>query len=731
MLSNPRYQIALATSSLICLLVACTSAPKAERTPAAEAPAAPAFQYPAPARGDVVDDYHGTSVADPYRWFEDAGSQATRDWVTAENELAQPYLERLPQRAWLGERLKQLWTYERFGVPQREGGNYFFLRNDGTQDQSVLYVADALNAPPRVLVDPNGKRDDATIALSQWIPSPDGKTLAYALSDGGTDWNTWHFRRVSDATDLPVVLKFIKFYSVSWARDSLGVYYSRYPLKPGQKAEEAERGDDAGRPDVYFHKLDEPQSEDRLIYKVTDHPTRVPSGQVTEDGHYLIISLFDGYETNAVLVQDLRTRGAKPQSLFTAWDALYSFIGSNGDELYFQTTNSAPRGRVIAVEAKEPEPAHWRTVVPQADIAIANSNYIGGRVVVEYSRDARSVVRLFDANGAQAGEVKLPGLGTATSFVGTGNNPEAFFSYSDYLTPMRIMRLDVASNTVNEYRTPNVPANFSPFVTEQVFYRSKDGTRVPMFITRRRDAPRDGAQPVMLYGYGGFNVTLSPAFSPSIQAWLEMGGIYAVANLRGGGEYGEEWHQAGTRLRKQNVFDDFIAAAEYLIREKYTNPKRLAVLGRSNGGLLVGAVLTQRPDLFGATLPGVGVMDMLRYHTASANARQWSSDFGISEDPAEFKALRAYSPVHNVKAGTCYPPTLITTADRDDRVVPWNSYKFAAEMQRDQACANPVLIRIETRAGHGAGKPVWMQIEDIADQFGFVANALGMPAPAS
>ena len=731
MLNNPRYQIALAASALIGLLVACASAPRAERTPAAEAPAAPAFQYPAPARGNVVDDYRGTSVADPYRWFEDPAAQATRDWVTAENELAQPYLERLPQRAWLGERLKQLWTYERFGVPQREGGNYFFLRNDGTQDQSVLYVANALNASPRVLVDPNGKRDDATIALSQWIPSPDGKTLAYALSDGGTDWNTWHFRRVSDATELPVVLKFSKFYSVSWARDSLGVYYSRYPLKPGQKAEEAERGDDAGRPDVYFHKLDEAQSEDRLVYKVTDHPTRVPSGQVTEDGRYLIISLFDGYETNAVLVQDLRTRGAKPQSLFTAWDALYSFIGSNGDELYFQTTNSAPRGRVIAVEAKEPEPAHWRTVVPQGDIAIANSNYIGGRIVVEYSRDARSVVRLFDVSGAQAGEVKLPGLGTATGFAGTGNNPEAFFSYSDYLTPMRIMRLDVASNTVNEYRTPNVPANFSPFVTEQVFYSSKDGTRVPMFITRRRDAPRDGAQPVMLYGYGGFNVTLSPAFSPSIQAWLEMGGIYAVANLRGGGEYGEEWHQAGTRLKKQNVFDDFIAAAEYLIREKYTNPKRLAVLGRSNGGLLVGAVLTQRPDLFGATLPGVGVMDMLRYHTASANARQWSSDFGISEDPAEFKALRAYSPVHNVKAGTCYPPTLITTADRDDRVVPWHSYKFAAEMQRDQACANPVLIRIETRAGHGAGKPVWMQIEDIADQFGFVANALGMPAPAS
>ena len=726
MANNPRYLVALAATAITALFVACATAPKVTQTPAA-APAA--FQYPASARGEVVDNYHGESVPDPYRWFEDPAAQATRDWVSAQNALSQPYLEKLPQRAWLGERLKQLWNYERFGVPVREGGKYFFMRNDGTQDQSVLYVADALNAAPRVLVDPNGKRDDATIALSQWVPSPDGNLLAYALSDGGTDWNTWHFRRVADGADLPVILKFSKFYPVSWSRDSAGVYYSRYPLKTGQTAEAAERGDDAGRPDVYFHKLVDTQTSDSLVYQVTDHPTRVPSGLVTEDGRYLIIGLFDGYESNAILVQDLRNPGARPQPVFTAWDALYNFIGSKGDELYFQTTNDAPRGRVIAVDARNPTPARWRTIVPHGDIAIANATYIGGRVVVEYTRDARSIVRLFDVNGAQAGEVKLPGIGTAAAFQGTGTNPEAFFSYSDYLSPTRVMRLDVATNSVNEFRTPKVPADFSPFVTEQVFYPSKDGTRVPMFITRRKDAPRDGNRPVMLYGYGGFNVTLSPSFSPSIQSWLEMGGIYAVANLRGGGEYGEEWHLAGTRLKKQNVFDDFIAAAEFLIREKYTNHKRLAILGRSNGGLLVGAALTQRPELFGAALPGVGVMDMLRYHTASANARQWSSDFGISEDAAEFKALRAYSPVHNIKPGTCYPPTLVTTADRDDRVVPWHSYKFAAELQRDQACANPVLIRVETRAGHGAGKPVWMVIEDIADQFGFVANALGMPAP--
>ncbi len=723
MVNNPRYLYAGFAGALVTLLIACTTAPRAEHVPQAET-----LRYPSAPRGDVVDNYHGSQVTDPYRWFEDPNAQATKDWVAAQNAVAQPFLERLPQRAWLGERLKQLWTYERFGVPRREGGKYFYLRNDGKQDQSVLYVADALDAPPRVLVDPNGKRDDATIALSQWEPSPDGQLVAYALSDGGTDWNTWHFRRVSDGVDLPVVLRFSKFWPVSWARDSSGVYYSRYPLRANQNADDS-RGDDAGRPDVYFHKLDQPQADDRLVYQVTDHPTRVPSGTVTEDGRYFIIGLFDGYESNAWLVQDLRKPDSRPRPLFTQWDALYNFLGSKGDELYFQTTRDAPRGRVIAVDANDPAPAKWRTVVPHGEYSMSNVTYVGGRVVVDYTRDARSLVRIFESSGALVGEVKLPGLGTAGGFQGSGTNPETFFSYSDYLSPTRVMRLDVAANAVSEFRTPKVPADFSPFMTEQVFFTSKDGTRVPMFITRRKDAPRDGNRPVMLYGYGGFNVTLSPSFNPAILSWLELGGAYAVANLRGGGEYGEEWHQAGTKLRKQNVFDDFIAAAEFLIKEKYTSPKRLAIFGRSNGGLLVGAAMTQRPELFGAALPGVGVMDMLRYHTASANARQWSSDLGLSEDAAEFKALRAYSPVHNVKPGVCYPPTLVTTADRDDRVVPWHSYKFAAELQHAQSCANPVLIRIETRAGHGAGKPIWMQIEDIADQFGFVANALGMPPP--
>ncbi len=719
-----RQPCVVLASALTGLLAACASTPE----PMPEPEPVPSIQYPASSRGNVVDEYHGVSIPDPYRSFEDANAQSTRDWVAAQNAVSQPFLERLPQRAWLGNRLKQLWNYERFGVPRREGGRYFYLRNDGNQDQSVLYVADSLEAAPRVLFDPNGKREDATIALSQWVPSPDGKVVAYALSDGGTDWNTWHFRRVDDGLDLPVVLRFSKFWPVAWARDSSGVYYSRYPVRKGDDPETAERGDDAGRPDIYFHALGQLQSADKLVFKVTDHPTRVPAAIVTEVGRYLLIGLFDGYQTNGMLIQDLTKPGEKPKPLFMAWDALYNFLGSKGDELYFQTTNAAPRGRVIAVDARNPAPSAWRTVVPHGDFPINAAVYVGERVVIEYLRDARSVVRLFESNGAAAGEVTLPGLGTAKDFEGSGTNPEMFFTYSDYLSPTRVLRVNVATNTVSDFRTPTVPADFTPFVTEQVFYESRDGTRIPMFITRRRDAPRDGNQPVMLYGYGGFNVTMSPAFSPAIQSWLELGGIYVVANLRGGGEYGEEWHQAGTKARKQNVFDDFIAAAEFLVAQKYTNPKRIAIIGRSNGGLLVGAALTQRPDLFGAALPGVGVLDMLRYHTASANARQWSSDYGLAEDPADFKALLAYSPVHNVKPA-CYPPTLVTTADRDDRVVPWHSYKFAAELQRVQTCPNAVMIRIETRAGHGAGKPVWMQIEDYADQFGFAANALGITVP--
>jgi prolyl oligopeptidase len=569
---------------------------------------------------------------------------------------------------------------------------------------------------------------DATVALSQFTPDEQGNVVAYATSDGGTDWQIWRFRRASDGADLADVVRFTKFWGVSWAHDGSGVYYSRYPaLADG-------RGDDAARPALYFHTLGTRQDEDRVVYQVTDHPTRIPSGRVTEDGNYLVITLFDGYEKNGVELLDLRRSDARAQPLFAAWDALYVFIGARGEELYFQTTKNAPNGRVIAVDARNPAAAA-RTVVAEGSTALEEASYVGGRILARYVEDAHGVARVFERDGRPVGEVPLPGKGGIEGLEGEGRQTETFFSYTDYLTPRRIYRLDVPANQATLWRAPGIPASTADYVTSQVFYPSKDGTRVPMYITHRRDLVKDGNQPVLLYGYGGFNVSLTPQYRPQVQAWLEMGGVYAEANVRGGGEYGEDWHKAGTLGNKQHVFDDFIAAAQYLIDERYTRSARLGIHGRSNGGLLIGAVLTQRPDLFGVALPAVGVLDMLRYQTASANARQWSSDFGLAEDPQQFRALYAYSPYQNVKKGTCYPPTLITTADHDDRVAPWHSYKFAAALQAAQSCPNPILIRVETRAGHGAGKPVWMQIEDFADQWAFLAKWLGVsapgPAPAS
>ena len=679
--------------------------------------------YPLTPRTSATDSYNGTVVADPYRWLEDTQSEQTRRWVEAENVLAQPQLEKIPQRAWVKERLTQLWNYERFEPPVKEGGRYFYLHNDGHQNQNVLFVSEHLEGPGRVLFDPNALSEDATVALAEFTPSPKGDLVAYAISDAGTDWETWRFRHAEDGTDLPDTLRYTKFWGVSWARDGSGVYYSRYPALPDG------RGDDAGRPAIYFHRLGAQQSQDELVYAVTDHPTRIPAGRVTEDGRYLVISLFDGYDRNGVNVLDLHPPGRRARPLFSAWDALYTFIGSHGDELLFVTTKDAPRGRVVSIDAHSTAGTLITTVVPEQDASLESASYIGGRIICRYVQDAHAVVKLYEATGREVATVPLPGLGSVAGFDGEGKDPETFFSYTDHLTPSQIYRYETRTHTLSLWRKPTIPASTEQYVTEQVFYSSQDGTKIPMFITHRRDLVRNGDQPTLLYGYGGFDVSLTPGFKPTVLAWLEMGGVYAEANLRGGGEYGESWHQAGTLANKQNVFDDFISAAEYLIHSGYTRSGRLAIHGRSNGGLLVGAVLTQRPDLFGAALPAVGVLDMLRYQTASANARQWSSDYGLSDNPDQFQALYAYSPYHNVKQGSCYPPTLITTADHDDRVVPWHSYKFAAALQAAQICSKPILIRIETRAGHGAGKPLWMQIEDFADQWAFAAQALGMPAP--
>ncbi len=704
---------------LVALLLAACNADSTRHGDAQPA----SFAYPQAARVAQVDDYHGTRVEDPYRWLEKVDDAQTRQWVSAENELAQPYLEGIAAREAIKKRLTQLWNYERYDIPVQRGGRYFYSRNDGLQNQSVLYVADSLQAQPRVLLDPNTLSKDATIALGEIVPSPDGKILAYSLSDGGTDWRTWHFRDVATGADLPDVLRFIKFALVNWTADSRSVYYARYPLRADGS------GDDSRQREIYWHKMGAAQDADERVFKVVDHATRNPYPTVSDDGRYLVIWLYDGSQSNGIYYRTLGQDGAPSSEvvrLFDTFDADYDFVAEIDDTFYVRTTAGAPNAQLIAVPATSAARKNWRVVIPESGDAMIEASIVGGRVFTQYLQDAHSVVRAAELSGKALYDVKLPGFGQANGFYGDVDDGETFFSYTDFLTPTSISRLDVATGAVSVFRAPQVAFDASAFVTEQVFYRSKDGTRVPMFISSKRGLAKNGQAPVMLYGYGGFNSAQQPAFSVPVLVWLEMGGVFAVANLRGGSEYGEAWHSAGTKLQKQNVFDDFIAAAQWLIDEKYTSTPKLAIRGRSNGGLLVGAALTQRPDLFGAALPAVGVLDMLRYHTPSANARQWSSDYGLSDNEAEFRALYAYSPVHNVHAGTCYPPTLVTTADHDDRVVPWHSYKFTAQLQKAQGCANPVLLRVETRAGHGAGKPVWMQIEDFADQWAFLVKTLHM-----
>lgn len=708
---------AAAATLSVCVMGACTM------SSSQEPPAVSSFAYPSTKRVNQIDNYHGTKVSDPYRWLENVDDPQTRHWVEEQNGLAQPYLEAIPARERIKKRLAELWNYERFDYIVQRGGRYFYLRNDGLQNQSVLYVADSLNATPRVLLDPNTFSKDATIALGEIMPSPDGRILAYSLSDGGTDWRSWHFREVATGRDLPDVLGFIKFIPVSWTADSRTVYYARYPLHANGT------GDDTKQREIYWHEMGAKQDADQLIYKVTDHPTRNPFVQVSDDGRYAVIYVYDGSQSTGIYYRKLGADGAPAGEvvrLLDTFDASFRFVAEIDDVFYVFTDADAPNGRVVGVPASSGDPKNWRTVVPESKFALNNVSIVGNRFIAQYLQDAYSVVRVLELNGQSAYDVKLPGLGQAGGFDGSVDDSETFFSYTDFTTPASISRLDVKTGQTTVFRAPKLAADMSAFVTEQVFFTSKDGTRVPMFIARKRDLPRDGTAPVMLYGYGGFNIAQQPSFSVPVLVWLEMGGIFAVANLRGGSEYGEAWHTAGTRLQKQNVFDDFISAAEWLVAQKYTSASKIAIRGRSNGGLLVGATLVQRPDLFGAALPAVGVLDMLRYQTPSANARQWSSDYGLSENEAEFRAQLAYSPVHNVHAATCYPPTLVTTADHDDRVVPWHSYKFAAELQRAQSCSNPVLLRVETRAGHGAGKPVWMQVEDYADQWAFLVKSLRM-----
>jgi prolyl oligopeptidase len=680
--------------------------------------------YPQTHRGDTVDDYHGTKVLDPYRWLEEdvRKSPEVRAWVTAENELTSKYLEAIPERAGIGKRLTELWDYEKYSAPSKHGGRYFWSKNDGLQNQFVLYVQDSLKSDPRMLLDPNKWSKDGTIALSGTAVSDDGRLLAYGTADAGSDWNVWHVIDVGSGKTLSDELKWVKFSGASWTKDGKGFFYGRFP-EPKEGAEY--QGLNLNQ-NLVYHRLGTSQSEDVLVYSRPDQPKWMFGAGVTDDGRYLVISTAKGTDNNCrITYKDLAEPYGMPVELIDNFDSEYSLIDNDGPVFFFKTDNKAPRGRVIAIDIRKPDPANWKELIPEGKENLVGVSMVGNLFVATYLKDARTEVKMFDPEGRFVREVEFPGIGSAAGFGGKRTDTETFYSFTSFTTPPSIYRYDMITGKSELFRRAKVKFNPEDYEVKQVFYPSKDGTKIPMFLSMKKGVKLDGSNPTLLYGYGGFNIPLTPQFSVSRLQWLEMGGVYAQANLRGGGEYGLEWHKAGTKLRKQNVFDDFIAGAEWLIKEKYTSTPKLAIAGGSNGGLLVGACMTQRPDLYGACLPAVGVMDMLRFQRFTAG-RFWVDDYGSSDNAEEFKALYAYSPYHNLKKGASYPATLVTTADHDDRVVPGHSFKFLAELQYCQAGPAPVLGRIETRAGHGAGKPTAKLIEEVADQWAFLVKNLRM-----
>jgi prolyl oligopeptidase len=689
--------------------------------------------YPETETVAVVDDYHGTKVADPYRWMEDLDSPGVKAWVEAENEVTFGYLEEIPQREEIKDRLTRLWDYEKFGIPIKRGDRYFFRHNEGLQNQYVLYVTDSLEGEPRALLNPNELSEDGTIALSGTSVTDDGELLAYGLSEAGSDWMEYYVRDIDSGADLSDHLKWVKFSGAAWTKDNQGFFYSRYDEPKDDKLQEANYYHK-----LYYHRLGTPQSEDVLVYHRPDEKEWGFGGSVTDDGRYLIITIWQGTEReNRVYYMDLDPDGdgqaavdGEVVKLLDDFDAQYSLIDNDGPVFWFFTDLDAPRGRVIAIDTRRPQRDNWREVIPQAAETLQGVTCVGGMFIANYLKDARTQVKIFDLDGDFVREVELPGpgIGSAGGFPGKRSDTETFYAFTSFACPTTIYRYDVPTGESTVYKRPQVDFDPEQYDTKQVFYTSKDGTRVPMFITHKKGLKLDGNNPTYLYSYGGFNASLTPYFSVSNLVWMEMGGVYAMPNIRGGGEYGKEWHDGGRLKNKQNCFDDFIAAAEWLIANGYTRPAKLAIGGGSNGGLLVGACMTQRPDLFGAALPAVGVMDMLRFHKYTIGWA-WASDYGTADDPEMFKVLYAYSPLHNLKPGTEYPATLITTADHDDRVVPSHSFKFAAALQAAQAGDAPVLIRVETRAGHGAGKPTSKIIEEIADKWAFLLRTLDMPPP--
>jgi prolyl oligopeptidase len=691
--------------------------------PSAAANSAP--RYPVTRKVEHVDDYHGTKVSDPYRWLEDDNAPETKDWVEAQNKVTFAYLEEIPVRSRIKERLRNLWNYERYGVPFKEGGRYFFSKNDGLQNQSVLYTLRNLDDTPRLLLDPNTLSADGTVALSGYYVTEDARYLAYTLSSAGSDWHEIKVRDIESGQDLPDLIKWVKSSGAAWTKDGKGFFYSRYDEPTGTNVLKGVNYFHK----LYYHKLGTGQSEDELVYHRPDQKEWGFSGGVTDDGRYLVIHVWQGTDTrNRFFYKDLGGGGAVVE-LLNDFDADYTFIDNVGTRFYFRTDLNAPRGRIVSIDISRPARAEWQEIVPQAAERLQGASLVNDQLIASYLRDARDEIRLFNRDGLLLNTVELPGIGTVNGFGGKRSDTETFYAFTGFTTPSTIYRYDLKTGRSSIFRQPKVDFEPGNYETRQVFYRSKDGTRVPMFITHKKDLNLNGRNPTLLYGYGGFDISLTPAFSVATVVWMEMGGVYAVPNLRGGGEYGKDWHAAGIKLRKQNVFDDFISAAEWLIANKYTSSEKLAISGGSNGGLLVGACLTQRPELFKAALPAVGVLDMLRFNKFT-RGWAWTSDYGSPEDPTEFKSLYAYSPYHNLKPGVKYPATLITTGDHDDRVVPAHSFKFAARLQEVQAGRNPVLIRIETRAGHGAGKPTTKIIEEAADRYAFLVRELGVRSRA-
>ena len=682
-----------------------------------------ALTYPNTKQVDQTDDYFGLTVADPYRWLEDdvRQSEEVAQWVKDQNEVSFGYIEKLPYRKEIQARLTKLWDFEKYSAPFRRGDRYYFQKNDGLQNQYVLYKMDSLDAEPKVLIDPNSWSKDGTIALGGMAFSDDGKYLAYGVQDSGSDWRTWRVMEIETGDLLADELDWIKFGGASWSKDSKGFFYNRYD----EPSKEAEFTSLNLNQKVYYHRIGFDQSEDELIHADPENPEWGFTPEVSDDGRWLVLTVWVGTDDRyRVMYRDLNDPDAKLQTLIDNFENEYSFLGNEGSVFYFKSDFKAPKKCILAIDVDKP--LERKIIVPEAEQAMQSASIVGDDMILQYLKDAKTQVKIYDLAGDFVREVEFPGIGSASGFGGKRGYEETFYSFSSFNRPPSTYRYDLVTGESTLLKEAKVDFNPDDFVVEQVFYSSKDGTKIPMFIAHKKGIKLDGSNPTLLYGYGGFNISLTPGFSISRLQWMEMGGVFAMANLRGGGEYGKDWHKAGTKTTKQNVFDDFIAAAEYLIENKYTSSEHLAIQGGSNGGLLVGACMVQRPDLFGACLPAVGVMDMLRFQEFTAG-RFWTDDYGSSKDSQEeFEALYRYSPYHNLKEGTAYPPTMVTTADTDDRVVPGHSFKFAARLQEVQSGSNPTLIRIETSAGHGAGKPTSKIIEEVADQWAFLAKHLGL-----